>query len=172
MKDCPNYWLSENPTKASFLSLLGKLYTYRDTLLSPTISLLEEIATHQAQGGTKLFEINTALAKLNEKVHTLQRLHNKGFIEDGDFREQNDALAAQRKKLSTQRAKAVHGSKALEALDSLRELQEQLDALPEIPWKFDIDLFHQLIEKIVPISNTELLFKLKCGLELKEVLPK
>ena len=29
----------------------------------------------------------------------------------------------------------------------------------------------QLVEKIVPISNTELLFKLKCGLELKEVLP-
>ena len=172
LKDCPNYWLSENPTKASFLSLLGKLYTYRDTLLSPTISLLEEIATRQEQGNTKLYELNSALADLNEKAHTLQRLHNKGFIEDEDFREQNDALAAQRKKLSNQRAKAVHGSKALETLDRLRELQEQLNALPEIPWKFDIDLFDQLIEKIVPISNTELLFKLKCGLELKEVLPK
>lgn len=75
-------------------------------------------------------------------------------------------------RLSNQRTKAVHGSKALETLDRLRELQEQLNALPEIPWKFDIDLFDQLIEKIVPISNTELLFKLKCGLELKEVLPK
>lgn len=43
--------------------------------------------------------------------------------------------------------------------------------MPEIPWEFDIDLFDQLVEKIVPISNTELLFKLKCGLELKEVIP-
>ena len=34
-----------------------------------------------------------------------------------------------------------------------------------------IALFDQLVEKIVPISNTELLFKLKCGLELKEVIP-
>lgn len=42
----------------------------------------------------------------------------------------------------------------------------------EIPWEFDIGLFDQIVEKIVPISNTELLFKLKCGLELKEVLPK
>lgn len=57
-------------------------------------------------------------------------------------------------------------------MDRLRELQEQLDALPEIPWEFDIGLFDQLVEKIVPISNTELLFKLKCGLELREVLPK
>lgn len=172
LTDCPNHWLSENHIKVSFLSLLGKLYTYRDTLLSPTLSLLEETATRQEQGNTKLYELNSALADLNEKAHTLQRLHNKGFIEDEDFREQNDALAAQRKKLSSQRTKAVHGSKALETLDRLRELQEQLNALPEIPWKFDIDLFDLLIEKIVPISNTELLFKLKCGLELKEVLPK
>lgn len=103
---------------------------------------------------------------------TLQRLHNKGFIEDGDFREQSDALASQRKKLTDQRTQAIHGSKALETLDKLRKLQDTLATLPEIPWEFDIGLFDQIVEKIVPISNTELLFKLKCGLELKEVLPK
>ena len=132
---------------------------------------MEEIAARQEQGNAKLYELNTALADLNEKTHTLQRLHNKGFIEDGDFREQSDALASQRKKLSDQRTQVIHGSKALETLDKLRELQEQLAALPEIPWEFDMDLFDQLVEKIVPISNTELLFKLKCGLELKEVIP-
>lgn len=73
---------------------------------------------------------------------------------------------------SDQRGKIIHGSKALEALDKLRKLQDTLAALPEIPWEFDIGLFDQLVEKIVPVSNTELLFKLKCGLELKEVLPK
>ena len=109
---------------------------------------------------------------MNEKAHTLQRLHNKGFIEDGEFREQSDALAVQRKKLSDQRSQALHGSKALEALDRLRETQELLASLPEIPWEFDIELFDKIVEKIVPISNTELLFKLKCGLELREVLPK
>ena len=108
---------------------------------------------------------------MNEKAHTLQRLHNKGFIEDGDFREQTEALASQRKKLSDQRGKIIHGSKALETLDKLRELQRQLESLPEIPWEFEISQFDQLVEKIVPISNTELLFKLKCGLELKEVVP-
>ena len=136
---------------------------------SPTLSLLEEIAARQERGNAKLYELNTALVDLNEKAHTLQRLHNKGFIEDADFREQSDALASQRKKLSDQRTQAIHGSKALEALDKLRELQDTLAALPEIPWEFDMDLFDQLVEKIVPISNTELLFKLKCGLELKEV---
>ncbi len=119
----------------------------------------------------KLYELNTALVDLNEKTHTLQRLHNKGFIEDADFREQSDALASQRKKLSDQRSQAIHGSKALETLDRLRELQRQLVSLPEIPWEFDIDLFDQIVEKIVPISNTEMLFKLRCGLELKEVIP-
>ena len=148
----------------------SKLYTHQGALLDTPIKLLKEIAARQEQGNTKLYELNTALADLNEKAHTLQRLHNKGFIEDADFREQSDALASQRKKLSDQRSQAIHGSKALETFDKLRE-QEQLAALPEIPWEFDIDLFDQLVEKIVPISNTELLFKLKCGLELKEVIP-
>ncbi len=166
---CKDIRLPEECIQAAFVNLLGKLHTHSDAILSPTLSLLEEIAARQEQGNAKLYELNTALADLNEKAHTLQRLHNKGFIEDADFREQSDALASQRKKLSDQRAQAIHGSKALETLDKLRELQDTLAALPEIPWEFDMDLFDQLVEKIVPISNTELLFKLKCGLELKEV---
>ena len=154
----------------AFANLVGKLYLYHGELFSPTLSLLEEIAARQEQGNAKLYELNTSLADLNEKAHTLQRLHNKGFIEDGDFREQSDALTSQRKKLSDQRGKIIHGSKALETLDKLRELQRQLESLPEIPWEFDINLFDQLVEKIVPLSKTELLFKLKCGLEFKEVL--
>ena len=169
---CVKIRYKETQVQMAFLTMVGKLYTNIDTIISSTLSLLEEIAARQERGNTKLYELNTALADLNEKVHTLQRLHNKGFIEDADFREQSDALASRRKKLSDQRTQAIHGSKALETLDKLRELQEQLAALPEIPWEFDIDLFDQLVEKIVPISNTELLFKLKCGLELKEVLPK
>ena len=151
--------------------MIGKLYSYHDSLLAESMKLLEEIAARQEQGNTKLYELNSALADLNEKAHTLQRLHNKGFIEDADFREQSDTLASQRKKLTDQRTQAIHGSKALVTLDKLRELQRQLDALPEFPWEFDMDQFDQLVEKIVPISNTELLFKLKCGLELKEVIP-
>ena len=167
---CKDIRLSEESIKAAFVNLVGKLYTYCDSLFSPTLSLLEEIAARQERGNAKLYELNTALADLNEKTHTLQRLHNKGFIEDADFREQSDALASQRKKLSDQRPQAIHGSKALETLDKLRELQRQLDTLPEFPWEFDIDQFDQLVEKIVPLSKAELLFKLKCGLEFKEVL--
>ena len=169
LTSCRVLRLSELSLKWAVVNLFGKLYTHQDTLLEPSAKLLEEIAARQEQGNAKLYELNTALADLNEKAHTLQRLHNKGFIEDADFREQSDALASQRKKLSDQRTQAIHGSKALETLDKLRELQDTLAALPEIPWEFDMDLFDQLVEKIVPISNTELLFKLKCGLELKEV---
>ncbi len=167
---CKDIRLSEESIKAAFVNLVGKLYTYGDSLLSPTLSLLEEIAARQEQGNAKLAELDAALADLNEKAHTLQRLHNKGFIEDADFQEQSDALASHRRKLSDQRTQAIHGSKALETLDKLRELQNLLASHQEIPWELDIGLFDQLVEKIVPISKTELLFKLKCGLELKEAI--
>ena len=167
---CTKIRYKEAHVKTTFLTMVGKLYTNQESILQGSLSLLEEIAARQEQGNAKLYELNTALADLNEKTHTLQRLHNKGFIEDADFREQSDALASQRKKLSDQRGKIIHGSRALETLDKLRELQEQLSALSEIPWEFDIDLFDQLVEKIVPISNTKLTFQLKCGLELKEAI--
>ena len=170
LTSCRVLRLSELSLKWAVVNLFGKLYTHQDTLLEPSAKLLEEIAARQEQGNAQLYELNTALADLNEKAHTLQRLHNKGFIEDADFREQSDALASQRKKLSDQRAQVLHGSNALETLDKLRELKRQLNALPEIPWEFDIDQFDQLVEKIVPLSKTELFFKLKCGLEFKEVL--
>ena len=172
LTSCRVLRLSELSLKWAVVNLFGKLYTHQDTLLEPSAKLLEEIAARQEQGNAKLYELNTALADLNEKAHTLQRLHNKGFIEDADFREQSDALASQRKKLSDQRTQAIHGSKALEVLDKLRELQEQLSALPEFPWEFDINLFDQIVEKIIPLSKTELLFTLKCGLELKEMIPR
>ena len=171
LTNCRVLRLSELSLKRAVVNHFSKLYTHQGALLDTPIKLLEEIAVRQEQGNTKLYELNTALADLNEKAHTLQRLHNKGFIEDADFREQSDTLASQRKKLSDQRGKIIHGSKALETLDKLRELKCQLDALPEIPWEFDIDQFDQLVEKIVPLSKTELLFKLKCGLEFKEVIP-
>ena len=168
---CIKIRYKETHVKMMFLSMVGKLYVNQESILQIALSLLEEIAARQQQSNAKLFELNSALASLNEKAHTLQRLYNKGFIEDADYREQNDALTSQRKKLTSQRSQAIHGSTALETLDKLRGLQELLASLPEIPWEFDIDLFNQLVEKIVPISNTELLFKLKCGLELKGVIP-
>ena len=168
---CTKIRCKETQVQIAFLTMVGKLYTNINVIIPSIFSLLEEIAARQEQGNAKLYELNTALADLNEKAHTLQRLHNKGFIEDADFRELSDALASQRKKLTDQRIQAIHGSKALETMDKLRALQDTLAALPEIPWEFDMDLFDQLVEKIVPIGNTELLFKLKCGLELKEVIP-
>ena len=91
----------------AFLTMVGKLYTNINVSIPSIFSLLEEIAARQEQGNAKLYELNTALADLNEKAHTLQRLHNNGFIEDADFREQSDALASQRKKLSDQRTQAI-----------------------------------------------------------------
>ena len=66
----------------AFLTMVGKLYTNINVIIPSIFTLLEEIADRQEQGNTKLYELNTALADLNEKTHTLQRLHNKGFIED------------------------------------------------------------------------------------------
>lgn len=64
---CKDIRLPEESIQAAFVNLLGKLHTHSDAILSPTLSLLEEIAARQERGNAKLYELNTALADLNEK---------------------------------------------------------------------------------------------------------
>lgn len=47
-----------------------------------------------------------------------------------------------------------------------------LASWPGVPTEFDIDVFDEIVEKIIPAEDGTLRFRLRCGLEIKEVMPK
>ena len=47
-----------------------------------------------------------------------------------------------------------------------------LASWPGVPTEFDIDVFDEIVEKIIPAEDDTLRFRLRCGLEIKEVMPK
>ena len=151
--------------------MLSKLYLYQNELLSPILALLYEIEYSQIGSDSKLYELDKAIADLNDKALVLQRLQNKGFITAEEFRARSDSLAAQRMKLTAERKRKLSGSKAHEMIEKIEELQATLASWPGVPTEFDIDVFDEIVKKIIPAEDGTLRFRLRCGLELKEAMP-
>lgn len=135
------------------------------------IPLLHEIEYSQIGSDSKLYELDKAIADLNDKALVLQRLQNKGFITAEEFRARSDSLAAQRMKLTAERKRKLSGSKAHEMIEKIEELQATLASWPGVPTEFDIDVFDEIVKKIIPAEGGTLRFRLRCGLEIKEVMP-
>lgn len=151
--------------------MMCKLYLYQDILIRPIQASLIEMEQKQTNGYSKLFELDQSITALNNKILTLQKLSNKGFISPDEFRVQSEALAAQRKKLSAERNKKLHGLQSHSAIEKLEELQAILSSWPGVPTEFDIDQFDEVVEKIIPTADNKLTFRLHCGLEFTEDIP-
>ena len=130
-----------------------------------------EVEYSQNTTDTKLSELDLSLAALNDKSLTLQKLNTKGFISPEEYRLQSEALAAQRKRITAERNKKLHGLQSHSAIEKLEELQAILSSWPGVPTEFDIDQFDEVIEKIIPTADNKLTFRLHCGLELTEEIP-
>ena len=84
---------------------MAKLCFYSYDYIGASLSLLREIEYNQTGSDGKLYELDQAIAALNDKALVLQRLSNKGFITPEEFRAQSDTLASERQKLTAQRKK-------------------------------------------------------------------
>lgn len=168
---CSPYRFREETICTTIANFNIKLFLCYEQLLSGICGLLMEVEYCQNTVETKLFELNQSIAALNDKSLTLQKLSSKGFISPDEFRIQNESLASQRKKLSAERNKKLHGLQSHSAMEKLEELQAILSSWPGVPTEFDIDQFDEIVEKIIPTAGNKLTFRLHCGLELTEEIP-
>ncbi len=171
LSECRPCRLPEQKIVATALNMMAKLCFYSYDYIGASLSLLREIEYNQTGSDGKLYELDQAIAALNDKALVLQRLSNKGFITPEEFRAQSDTLASERQKLTAQRKKKLAGSPVHSAMEKLEELQSILAGWPGVPTEFDINVFDEIVEKIIPIDNNTLKFHLHCGLELTEVIP-
>lgn len=169
--NCSPFRLEESTIGIVSTNFLTKLFLHQNIYFSSMTALLLEIEYRHSANNTKLFELDQSIAALNNKSLTLQKLSNKGFISPEEYRLQNEALATQRKKLSAERNKKLHGLQSHSAIEKLEELQAILSSWPGVPTEFDIDQFDEIVEKIIPTADNKLTFRLHCGLELTEDIP-
>ncbi len=170
LANCAVHRIPEEPIKECFLNMVWKLYENVDGIFTPSIALLQEITDKLTVGNQKLVKLNTAIAEINDKLLKLNRLKEKGFIEDRDYQGQRERLSAQRSDLYGKRRQRLAGRQAPEKLEALEDLRDKIRKWGNPSIRFDIDFFDDLIEKVIPQKN-DLIFQFHCGLQLKEELP-
>ncbi len=148
--------------------MINKLIFSHQILLKP---LLAEVrATTYTVDDSQIIILDAKLEKLKQQQDNLVQFVANGYIERPTFvKEQNqltkqiDDLENKRKMLTGSISKGFDNLECLEELVKFTKQAQMLTA-------FEDSQFDSFVDEVVILSRTELLFKLKCGLKLKERL--
>ena len=89
------------------------------------------------------------------------------MVDSDIFISQSNELEAQLRAVKREKEKLI-GGRDDDIIPKTRELLELLDTMPEYLHTFDGDIFGELVEKIIAVSNEALRFRLTNGLEITE----
>jgi DNA invertase Pin-like site-specific DNA recombinase len=168
-RDCQTIRYSEESIQEAFVMLIHKLSANRENILTPLISQLTHIQQRHSGIRTKIYEIDTEIAELNEQNLTIAAHHAKGWFDAAEFAAKTGAVNQKVSALRARRRKLLAEDENDARLDELTGLNNVL-ALAEPGADFDGSLFGQTVTRITAVSPTEARFIMKGGLELTEAI--
>lgn len=165
-EDCPVKSIQEDTLQLAFCTMVNKLIFSRKFLLEP---LVEQLRANQNQEqATKLSQIETELEETKNKQENLQQLWKQELIEKDFFTKQDTELEQKIANLQSEieRIKQLLGGQdsKLPLAHELLKLCQRSDYLTA----FDDQLFEQIVESITIDPDHNIIFHLKCGLNLIE----
>ena len=135
-------------------------------MLLPLFTRLKD--TCSDDGIVRIRELETKLLEITEQRQTLQSLMAQGYLDQLVFIAQKNALMQQTKayqeEIETIQNTGGESASRLEEVQKLIRFTERSDMLQT----FEDEVFTDFVESITVYSRSELSFKLKCGLNLKE----
>ena len=133
------------------------------------LTYLQTIRSRRMLWSEDVIELNKKISDLSSQNQMLAQLMQQGLIDSDIFIYQSNALAQQLReaKLKKERLLAQNGDCTLE---QTQDLLDTLEAGPDFLDTFDANRFHELVDKIIVESSTQIRFRLKNGLELPETI--
>ena len=161
-------FIKDEQIKLAFITMMNKLVFSHQILLKPLLADVR--STTYTVDNTQIVVLDAELEKLKQQQDNLVQFVSNGYIERPTFvKEQNqltkqiDDLENKRKMLTGSISKSFNN---LERLEELVKFTKQAQMLTS----FEDTHFVIFVDEVVILSRTELVFKLKCGLKLKERL--
>ncbi|OAZ17662.1 recombinase [Lactococcus lactis RTB018] len=165
---CSKKFIKDEQIKLAFITMMNKLVFFHQILLKALLSDLR--ATTYTVDNTQIAVLDAELEKLKQQQDNLVQFVANGYIERPTFvKEQNqltkemDDLENKRKMLTGSISKGFDNLERLEELVKFTKQAQMLTA-------FEDSHFDSFVDEVIILSRTELVFKLKCGLKLKERL--
>ena len=161
--------ISTAAIEAAFYRLYYKLKHHGGPILTNMISTHMETKSRRMLWSLDVIELNKKIAALTNQNQLLSMLKQQGLVDSDLFISRSNAIAEQLRKAKLEK------SRFLEAAGdaTVQQTQEMMDVLEEGPDyidTLDIDLFHELIEKIIVEDGGHISFLLKNGLRFRETV--
>jgi hypothetical protein len=164
---CPIRQIPETGICSAFVRLFNKLKTCSETLLKPAARQLETLILKKQNSNTELVETRRSMVEAHDQLVQINRLRENGLLPDDIFNERKKEIESRLLRL---RETAISASDTDELSDRLNKLYDLIDRLDDTAYLMDFDesVFRLAVEKIVALSENEVLFKVGGGLKFKE----
>lgn len=165
---CSMKFIRDEDIKAALVTMLNKLIFSCDMILKPFMRGLRNI--DEKAYLQKITEIEERIEKNENQRNVLVELMSKGLLNPGLFTKQNTELLSEFARLATEKkhiSYAVSGNAS--KVDATQKLI-RFCSRNRMALKFNDNIFEDFVDEIVVNSREEIVFKLKCGLSLKERL--
>ncbi|EAC4489591.1 TPA: recombinase family protein [Listeria monocytogenes] len=165
---CSMKFIKDEQIKLAFITMMNKLVFFHQILLKPLLADVR--STTYTVDNTQIVVLDDELEKLKQQQDNLVQFVANGYIDRLTFVKEQNQLTKQMDDLENKR-KMLTGSisKGFDNLESLEELVK-LTKQGQMLTAFEDSQFDSFVDEVVILSRTELVFKLKCGLKLKERL--
>lgn len=146
--------------------MLNRLYSSRNIILKPLIEELKK--QDDSKNQKEVMMIDNQIQEHSEQVQVLTGLMSKGYLEPALFNEKHNLLQTEIARLKEQRTAIKHDVSGEQSfLYEAELLLKHLNKTGITEYYRDKD-FTEFTEGITVFSPTEIGFRLKCGLVLKE----
>ena len=166
---CPVKPVAEDVIYAAFLRLYYNLKHYGIAILEEMMTSMQRIRSHRMLWSEDVVELNKRISDLSSQNQMLTQLNQQGLIDSDIFIYQSNELAQQLQEVKVKK-KRLRERDEDTTTRRTQELVEILENGPEKLDSFHAEYFHELIERIIVDSNTQIRFRLKNGLELAETI--
>ena len=148
--------------------MLNKLIFSADILLKPYMQSRKNSFDADCTG--ELQKLKTLADENLRKRETLSGLVAQNFIEPSVYAKENGTLLSEASEISKRRQSLIQNmdgqSVQSDALNDIYKFASSSEMLTS----FDGDLFVRFVDHVMVMTRTEVVFSLKCGLDLKETI--
>ena len=159
-------YITDDNIKVAFLTMMNKLIFSHQVVLRPLLRSLQGLDDKDRL--LQIQECETKLEKNIEQRQVLTSLMASGILEPALFNSENNTLNQEKEMLEAEKNKLMHSvSGDRTRFDALEKLIKYVSG-SEMLTDYDDEVFLAHVDSIMVVSREEVVFILKCGLELKE----
>jgi site-specific DNA recombinase len=164
---CSMRFIREDSIERAFVVMINKLITGHSIILKPLVASLKK---QDSTGNlTRINELDKRIEENAERGRVLIGLMTKGYLDPALFNTQNNEHRMEATKLKEQKEALSHTVNGGLTAIAQAELLLKYAAKAEGPVdSFDEGLFDRFVDGIAVYTPTEIGFKLKCGITLRE----